>query len=123
MFLILFVLNNPDLLANVLNAWEMAGVSGITILPSTGLGRIRQNKGLREDLPLIPSLEDFYRPTSDVNNTLFTVVEDDAMVEKVLQATEATIGSLNKPRNGILVVLPVAKAYGLIPYQKPAEID
>ncbi len=75
MYMILFVLNNPDLLDNLLYAWEEAGVGGITVLPSTGLGRIRQKEGLRDDLPLIPSLTDFYHRHSDLNHTLFTIVE------------------------------------------------
>lgn len=115
MFLVLLVLNNPDLLHEVLTAWEEAGVSGVTVVPSTGLGRIRQKNGVREDVPLMPALEDFYRPTSDVNYTLFSVIETDALVQKVVQVTEQTIGSLNKPRNGILIVLPIVQAYGVIP--------
>jgi nitrogen regulatory protein PII len=118
MFLILFVLNNPDLLDAVLTAWEEAGVSGATVLPSTGLGRIRQKSGIREDVPLMPALEDFYRPTADVNYTIFSVVESEALVQNVLQATEQAAGDLRQPRNGILVVLPVAQAYGLIPYHQ-----
>lgn len=115
MFLVLFVLNNPDLLNDVLTAWEEAGVSGVTVIPSTGLGRIRQKNGVREDVPLMPALEDFYRPTSDVNYTLFSVIETKALVQKVVQTTEQTVGGLDQPRNGILIVLPVAQAYGVIP--------
>ena len=41
MHMILLVLNNPGLMDDILNAWEEAGVGGITILPSTGMARIR----------------------------------------------------------------------------------
>ena len=37
MFMILFVLHDPEKLDDILTAWEEAGVSGVTILPSTGL--------------------------------------------------------------------------------------
>ena len=37
MFFILFVLHDTDALNDVLTAWEECGVSGVTILPSTGL--------------------------------------------------------------------------------------
>ncbi len=117
MFLIFFVLNNPDLLDLVLDAWEKAGVSGITVMPSTGLGRIRQKSGVREDVPIMPALEDFYRPTSDINYTLFSIVETEALVHKVVQITEQTVGSLDEPRNGILAILPVLNTYGIIPRQ------
>ncbi len=114
MYLILFVLNDPDKVEQVLNAWEQAGVSGVTILPSTGLGRIRQKEGLRDDLPLLPSLEDFYHHEADINHTLFTLVESEALAQKVLEATQAVVGDLDQPGNGILAILPTVKVYGLI---------
>ncbi|MEZ0395968.1 MAG: hypothetical protein ABWK53_06030 [Anaerolineales bacterium] len=114
MYMILFVLNDPDRLEEVLAAWEEAGVSGVTILPSTGLGRIRQKEGLRDDLPLLPSLEDFYHHEADINHTLFTLVESEALAQKVLAATEAIVGSLDRPGNGILAVLPTVNIHGLI---------
>ena len=114
MFMILLVLNNPDHLDDVLTAWENAGVGGITVLPSTGLGRIRQKEGLRDDVPLIPGLEDFYHHESDISHTLFTIVETEEITQKVLLATEEVIGDLDNPGNGILVVLPTISIHGLI---------
>ena len=37
MYLILFVLDNPDKLEDLLNAWEEAGTGGATVLVSTGM--------------------------------------------------------------------------------------
>ncbi len=118
MYLILFVLNDPDRLEEVLSAWEAAGVNGITVLPSTGLGRIRQKEGLRDDVPLIPSLEDFYHHKSDINHTLFTLVESEALAKKVLQATEAVVGNLDLPGNGILAILPTVSVHGIVNYRE-----
>jgi hypothetical protein len=114
MYMILFVLNDPDRLDDIMYAWEEAGVSGITILPSTGLGRLRQKEGLRDDLPLMPSLEDFYHPKDDINHTLFTIVESETLAHDVVQATERVVGSLDEPENGILVILPTVSIHGLI---------
>ena len=113
MYMIYFVLHDPNRLKDILEAWEKAGVGGITILLSTGLKRLKANDVLREDLPLIPSLEDLVRQEERLNRTLFTVVKDDEMVEKVVQATQSITGDLNNPNTGILTVLPVVKAYGL----------
>lgn len=117
MYMILFVLNDPDRLDEVLDAWEQAGVSGITVLPSTGLGRIRQKEGFRDDVPLMPGVEDFYHHQSDISHTLFTIVDDEAMVTKVIEATQARIGNLDEPGNGILAVLPTVSVHGLIKYR------
>lgn len=113
MFLILFVLHESANLQAVLDAWDEAGASGVTILPSTGLRRIRQNAALRDDIPLIPRLEDILRHEEQLNHTIFTMVKDNETVERIVNATENIVGNLNKPNTGILAVLPLLKVYGL----------
>jgi len=113
MYMILFVLHDTDYLEAILEAWEGAGVGGITILASTGLGRLRQHSALRDDIPLIPRLEDLMRHDEQLNRTLFTIVKDEETVERVHRATENVIGDLSQPDTGIMVVLPAAHVYGL----------
>ncbi|GIV65875.1 MAG: hypothetical protein AB1457_11380 [Chloroflexota bacterium] len=113
MYMIFFVLHNPELLEQVLNAWEEAGVGGVTIFPSTGLARIRAKGAWRDDLPIFPSLEDFQEHLQNLNRTLVTIVEDDDMVDQVVAATQRVTGDLNLPNTGILSVLPVIRSYGL----------
>ncbi len=113
MYLVLFVLHDPNYLDELLTAWENAGVGGVTILPSTGLARFRSIGAFRDDLPLIPSLEDFREHVENLNRTIFTIVQDDAMVDKVVEATEKVIGDLDLPNTGIMTVLPCARVYGL----------
>jgi hypothetical protein len=113
MNMILFVLHDPARLKEVLQTWHEAGVSGITILPSTGLKRLSETAILRDDMPLIPSLEDLTQMKESLNRTLMTIVPTDAMVDKVLAATQDLIGDLNLPNTGILAVIPVARVYGL----------
>lgn len=112
MNLVLFVLNDPDKLESVLDAWEEVGVGGVTILHSSGLGKLRQNL-FRDDLPLILSLSDLMEHDEVLHRTLFSVVEDMDLVEKLVAATQRVIGDLENPETGLLVVLPVAKVYGL----------
>lgn len=114
MFMILLILNDPDRCEEVLDAWEAAGAPGITILPSTGLGHIRTRMGLPEDLPLMPSLEDFFQSEESTHRTLITIVSERAVVDGIIQATQSVLGDLSLPHTGILVVLPVLEAYGLV---------
>ena len=114
MYMVLLVLNDPDYLDEILAAWESVGVGGITVLPSTGLGRIRQHEGLRDDIPLMPTLEDFYHHQSDISQTLFTIVDSDDLKQKVVEVTEKIVGDLDLPGNGILAVLPTVEVHGLI---------
>ncbi|MBK9600573.1 MAG: hypothetical protein IPO36_01830 [Anaerolineales bacterium] len=60
MYLIILFLYNPDLLEEVLKEWEEAGVENATVQFSTGMERVIQKQGIRDDIPLIPSLDDFY---------------------------------------------------------------
>ncbi len=39
MYAVFFVLDNPDLLDDVLDAWYAAGIGGVTIFESTGFHR------------------------------------------------------------------------------------
>lgn len=113
MYLILFVLNDPDKLENLLIAWEEKGIQGATVLFSTGLGRLRQLMGWRDDMPLIPSLSDFYGVPENMNRTIFTTVRDEAGVDAILAATKGVVGDLDEAETGLLLVLPIMRAYGV----------
>lgn len=112
MFFILFVMHNPDLLEELIRAWEAAGVKRATVMFSTGMRRL-QEQGLRDDIPLIPSLESFYQMSQTFSRTIFTTVQDESMIEKVLAATQRVVGDLRDHETGVFLVLPVIKAYGL----------
>jgi len=115
MKMILFVLNDPDKTMEVLNAWVNAGVSGATVLLSTGLGRLSQSAALRDDLPLMPSLHDFYGESEKLSRTIFTIVKND-LVDRIITITKKIVGDLDKPGTGILIVLPADSVHGLIEY-------
>jgi nitrogen regulatory protein P-II 1 len=109
--LLVLVLDNPDQCHSILDAWEQAGVTGITILESTGQARMR--KAMRDDLPLMPSLRDLLAGTELHHRTLFSVVGDDEVLERAIAATERTIGDLNSHHTGVLFVMPVTRVLGL----------
>ena len=119
--MIMFILNNPDQCQEVLDAWESAGARGITILPSTGLGRIRAKFGLKDDLPLMPRLEDFFQQEENLHRTLVAIVRERLVVDNIVHATQSVLGDLNRPNTGILVVLPVLEAYGLDRKDEPVN--
>lgn len=113
MFMVLLVLHNTDKLRDILDAWDNAGVPGVTIMHSTGIGKLRQHPSLWDDLPLLPRLEDFYKHEELLSRTLFSVVSDEPMVDKIVRATQSILGDLSQPETGLLVVLPLSRVYGL----------
>lgn len=113
MKMILFVLNDPSKVRDLLNAWKEAGAGGATVLFSTGMGRISPAAPLRDDLPLMPSLSNFYGNDEGLSRTLFTVVKDEDMVTHIIAATRSVVGDLDQPDTGLLVIMPVESVEGL----------
>ncbi len=109
MHMILFVLNDPEKLDLVLDAWESVGISGVTILESTGIQRRRtsqQRIPLRYRLgPMIPHEAGHY--------TLIAIVANIVLVENCLSATENLIGNLDLPDTGVFTAWPLDVVKGL----------
>ena len=112
MYLIILFLHNPDLLEELMEAWDQEGVNGATILFSVGMGKFLEKQGLRDDIPLIPSLEDFYEASETLSRTIFATVKEETLIDKIVAATQRVMGDLNQPENGMLLVMPVLKSYG-----------
>ena len=113
MFMIMFVLDDPDQLDALLEAWKKAGVRGATIVESTGIHR-RQKKFL--------PMRYVFQTTGNVEEshyTLFAIVESDKVVQACLQATEKLVGDLDNPNTGVFAAWPLAVVKGLPPAQEP----
>ena len=111
-YLVVLVLDDPDNCPCILEAWENIGVTGVTILESSGLGRLRR-AAFRDDIPLLPSLRDIFSSQEVPHRTLFSVVDDQDKVDKMVESVQKQIGDLNNPDTGFMFVMPVLQAYGL----------
>jgi hypothetical protein len=111
-YLVVFVLDNPDRCQDVLDAWENVGAKGITILESTGIGRVRQ-AGIRDDIPLMPSLSDLFKSAETHNRTLFSVVDDLDLAHDLVSVAQRIVGDFEKPNSGLLFIAPLVEIYGL----------
>jgi hypothetical protein len=118
--MVLLIVDNVDQCYPVLDAWEALKVGGITILESTGLGRVRK-LAPRDDLPLMPSLLNFLKGREERHRTLFTVVDSEERVDQLIEATQKILGDLNNADNGFLLVLPVSRVIGLRGGQERAK--
>ena len=106
------VLDNPALLDEVLSAWSDVGVRGITIFESTGVHRVR-SRASRQDAPFMLGFSRLLRTDQVGHTTLFAVVPDMEIVERLVAATEQIVGDLSQPNTGVLFAVPVAAAWGL----------
>lgn len=106
MYMILFVLDDPDYLERLLKCWEAIGIGGVTIIESTGIHRLRRSQA--------PFRYLFGASTSEVGHlTLLAVVPDEAIVHACLQETEKLIGSLDNPDTGIFTAWPLSLVKGV----------
>jgi nitrogen regulatory protein PII len=112
MYLIVLVVNDPYQCKNVLKAWKEAGVPGATAIESRGLENTLRG-AVRDNLPLMPTLEDLESVEEDRNRTMFSVVQDKKTVANVRKATEKILGPLEKKESGFMFVIAVSEAFGL----------
>jgi nitrogen regulatory protein PII len=110
--MIIFVLNDLDKSADLLEAWEAAGARGITCINTTGLGNIRHSAEIA-DLPFYLSLTDILKSQQHHHCTFFTVVDNDNVLEKLIEAAQNVTGGLDKPNTGFLFTVPVSSVYGM----------
>ena len=107
MHMILFVLDDPNRLDQILDVWAGIGIHGVTIMESTGIHRQRRQ--------LVP-MRYLYQTVGDVEEghmTLLAVVDSEAMVQECLEATEALVGDLSNPQTGVFAAWPLAIVKGL----------
>jgi nitrogen regulatory protein PII len=107
MYMAFFVLDDPDKLPKVLEALEQGGISGATIVESTGLHRQqKKHVGLRYvySSPLLDEMD---------NISVFTIVPDLLAVETCLKCVESVVGDMNNPDTGIFTAWELGIVKGL----------
>jgi hypothetical protein len=107
---IFVVLPDFETCQDMLRVWQSNGVTTATILDSMGLHELKQRG--RDDLPLFPSMRNLLAHETP-QRTMFTVVDDEVDLERVIAASEKVVGSFDRPNSGILFVMPVTHVRGL----------
>jgi len=110
--MIMMVLLDLRFLEDVVDAWYTAGSCGVTVLESSG-ARHLLGQGARDDLPIFPSLHSLLAHQEVHHRTLFTVVDDNVDIQAFFDATEAVVGDMSQPNNGIILALPVTDVRGV----------
>ncbi|MGB7875264.1 MAG: hypothetical protein WBL25_12835 [Anaerolineales bacterium] len=119
MYALLFVLDDPDRLDEVLTAWTDIGVRGVTIMDSTGWQRHRIQQSMLGARFDFASLVGGARLENHM--TLFVVVENREIVQNALETVESIVGDLDGPHTGILVAWPIEIIKGLPPEEETED--
>lgn len=100
MHMVMFVLDDPNRLDEVLDAWDSIGVSGVTILESTGINRRRRARQVGS--MFMAGINRLMSSDQESHYTLFTMVSDRATVQRCIEAAEKIVGDLASPNSGVL---------------------
>ncbi|NUM46968.1 MAG: hypothetical protein HUU38_19870 [Anaerolineales bacterium] len=111
MHMLMFVLDNPDYLDDVLSAWENIGVTGVTIVESTGISRYRKAQLIGN--PLMAGINRLMYSGEEGHLTLFTIVKGEAKVRQCIEAVEGIVGNLLDPNTGVLAAWPLSIVKGV----------
>jgi hypothetical protein len=111
MYMVMFVLDDPSILDAVLDAWDAIGVSGVTIIESTGINRRRLASQVGKSF--MAGLNRWVQSAEENQYTLFTIVQNEALVLDCIKAVEQIIGDLNQPNRGVLAAWPLGIVKGI----------
>lgn len=111
MHMVLFVLDDPALLDDVLEAWEAIGVSGVTIIESTGINRRRRAQAV--GTMFMAGINRLMSGPEESHYTLLTIVKGEHVVRQCLEAAEMIVGDLSQPNSGVLAAWPLSVVKGV----------
>jgi nitrogen regulatory protein P-II 1 len=109
--LLVDVLEQTEYLSTILERLVKIGVTGTTVLDSTGMGRMLLES--RADLPVAKIIEQVMAKKQQSNKTLFAVIEKEETLRKAIEVIESVCGDLNKPGKGILFTISLDFVEGL----------
>lgn len=114
MFMIMFVLDDIKYEDDILNSWSEIGITGATIIESSGLHR-----HLKQIVPMRYSFDSC--DSEEFGNLTFLVmVDSEKMVNTCLESVEKIVGDLNQPNTGVFAAWPLSTIKG-IPHQEAKE--
>jgi len=110
MQLLLIVLNKIEKLDELLEKLIEVGVSGATILNSTGM--VRQLAKHSEDYPIFGTLSFLIDLDHEESKTIFMALKNE-QVETVKEVVKQVVGDISKPDTAVLFTLPILSLEGV----------
>lgn len=114
MYALIVVLNAVDCLDDVLAGFVKIGISGATILDSQGMGSAIVNSDYR-NIPLFSTLNMILCDSHPYSKTIFTVLENEGMVEKAVAVVQETVEDISDTGVGFMFTVPIGKVYQINP--------
>lgn len=106
------VLNKIEYLDDILDSFIDIGVKGATIIDSQGMGSAITSGGMGHE-PFFGAIRSFLDNSRPYNKTIFTVIEDDEVLDKAVQTVQDIVGDMNRPGVGMMFTVPVGNTHGM----------
>ncbi len=110
MFVLFIVLNEIDYIEDILSGFVEQKISGATILESQGMGSAIANSD-NESMPLFSTLRMLIGDSHPYSKTIFTVLKDEAMVERAVSVVQEVLSDFKDSGIGFMFTVPVANIY------------
>ena len=112
MKLLVMVLNKADMLDELLTEFVNTGITGATILDSTGMARVLKNHEGEANFDFLRLLSNYLNPERKRNKTILMVLKEE-QVQTVIDVTNKTLGGFKDKDSGILFTLPLDYVQGI----------
>ena len=109
MKLMVIILNKIEVLEHLLKQLAEIGVSGATIMPSTGMAKALMDCN---DYSFLNSLRVILDPDREESRTVFAII-DDELETPAMDCVEKEVGDLSNPNTAIVFTLPVLNIRGI----------
>lgn len=112
MNVLFIVLNKVEYLDDILDSFVEIGISGATIFDSQGMGSALNPDG-RGNEPFFGMLRHLLDESRPYNKTIFTVIDNDELLDKAVKSVKNIVEDIHKPGVGMMFTLPVGNVYGM----------
>lgn len=111
MNILFLILNKTEYLDEILDKFVDIGVKGATIIDSQGMGSALTKSG--GDIPFFGGLKTLLDNSRPYNKTIFTVIEDEEILETAIIEVKKILGNMDDPGVGLMFTLPVGAIHGM----------
>ena len=108
MHLLVCVVNNTASVNDIVGGFVRIGVTGATVIDSHGTAEIAAAQ-----VPVFAGFRQLVQSNRKPNRTIFSVIKDDATLDRAMAVVEKVVGSLESSATGIMFSVPVTRVRGL----------
>lgn len=103
MYLLFAVIENEDLLDDLITGWMDLGVSGATVIETTGALQL-----ITQHIPIFAGLRSLTSGGGRHNKTIFTAIHSDELLNAAISFLEMLFDATGKPHQGVYFAAPLS---------------